>query len=324
MVSAGVFAALIALEAVVGSYFPSRTQLAAHWFRSDAVAFCMGAAALTALVLTAWTERDESLPSLLLALVAFMHIVFVPAAMLLFIVAFDRNRRGHVDGRRSWAVSCALCVAGAAALASLRLLELYATMPVFLMLVAAVGYLCRMVGKGESVVVALVVALLAVTVVRDRSRVLRDRAQSESGSTAHQMHDLGLTVQRMVPRDGLLLVPPSLQVRPFFRRSVYLSMKDTAAVYWQPGFETEFLRRLKLLGISYTPGSTFRGGRVDREFYDGLPDSLPRVSKEGVTHVVLPVRELRAEPAASCLTVSNGYCLAAIDAISSALNRKPL
>ena len=222
MVSAGVFLSLIALEALIGSYLPSRTQLAAHWFRSDVLAFCVGSAALTTLVVAGWEARDESIHSLLLALVAFMHVLFVPAAMLLLIVAFDRSRRNSSEARGSLTVSCALCVAGAAALTGLRFLGLSATMPAILMSLAALGYFCRIIGTWERVVVAVAAGLFAVTVVRNHSRVNRSGQEGEDWRTPHQMREFGRTVQRMVPRDGLLLVPthsPGSALLPTFRVS---------------------------------------------------------------------------------------------------------
>ena len=67
-------------------------------------------------------------------------------------------------------------------------------------------------------------------------------------------------------------------------------MKDGAAYLWQPGFEQEFLRRLQVLGIVYTPGTRFQNNQVNQEFEDNLPSSLSKAKLEGVSHVILPKR----------------------------------
>ena len=65
-------------------------------------------------------------------------------------------------------------------------------------------------------------------------------------------------------------------------------MKDGAAYLWEKGYEFEYIRRLKVLGIPYTPGVQFNDSEIRQYFFNSIDNTLASVKQEGVTHVILP------------------------------------
>ncbi len=122
---------------------------------------------------------------------------------------------------------------------------------------------------------------------------------------------IGSDVQRTLPRDAVLAVPPGIEsARPFLRRSIYVTLKDGAAYLWNPGYEVEYLRRLSVLHVPYTPGRRPDLRSADREFVRYLPESLPVLEAEGVTHVLL--RTADVPPGATCSPRTADYCVLGI------------
>ncbi len=103
-----------------------------------------------------------------------------------------------------------------------------------------------------------------------------------------EIRALARTVSDKVPRNSLFLIPPWYEVRPFLKHGVFVTIKDGAAYLWDKGYETEYIRRLKVLGIPYTPGVPYDVNEITKYFFSHMDDTLRDVRREGVTHVILP------------------------------------
>lgn len=127
-----------------------------------------------------------------------------------------------------------------------------------------------------------------------RQRV--DFQQSAYQMENTQINQLARMAYTLTPSESLFLIPPIYLCRASLHRGVYLSMKDGSAYLWKKGAELEYLRRLRVVGITYTPGQPYQRERVYQEFLEHLPSSLPQVKAEGVTHVILPKIALKKSP----------------------------
>ncbi len=107
-------------------------------------------------------------------------------------------------------------------------------------------------------------------------------------SDQEEIRTLAKKVSDKVPDNALFLIPPWYDVRPYLKHGVYVSMKDGAAYLWNKGYETEYIRRLNVLGIPYTPGVPYKVTEVTKYFLSHVDDALGDVKREGVTHVILP------------------------------------
>jgi hypothetical protein len=154
-----------------------------------------------------------------------------------------------------------------------------------------------------------VVALGVVLVCAAKAVDLRPGGDAGGGwrEREAEMRDLARALRPELPEDALVAIDPAYEVRPQLGRGVFVSMKDGAAYLWKPGFELEYLRRLALLGVSYTPGRRYETARVAREFQEGLPASLERLPAEGVSHAI--VEADRAPADAVCRRRSAHFCV---------------
>jgi hypothetical protein len=109
----------------------------------------------------------------------------------------------------------------------------------------------------------------------------KERAQQEIRALAD-------SISAKVPANALFLIPPWYEIRPQLKHGVFVSMKDGAAYLWDKGYEFEYIRRLKVLGIPYTPGIPFDESMVKQCFINNIANTLASAGKEGVTHVILP------------------------------------
>lgn len=111
---------------------------------------------------------------------------------------------------------------------------------------------------------------------------------SETEADVEEIKALAVMVSDKVPENSLFLIPPWYQIRPYLKHGVFVSMKDGAAYLWDKGYEYEYIRRLKVLGIEYTPGVKFNESEIKEYFYNHINGALGNVKHEGVTHVILP------------------------------------
>jgi hypothetical protein len=103
-----------------------------------------------------------------------------------------------------------------------------------------------------------------------------------------EIRALAQTVSDKVPKNSLFLIPPWYDVRPYLKHGVFVSMKDGAAYLWAKGYEMEYIRRLRVLGIPYTPGVPYNVNEITKYFFSNINDVLRDARREGVTHVILP------------------------------------
>jgi hypothetical protein len=134
----------------------------------------------------------------------------------------------------------------------------------------AVGYLC-----------ALVFVIYS-------SYIVRTDYYSEKETEQQEIRALADKVSYKVPANALFLIPPWYEIRPYLEHGVFLSMKDGAAYLWEKGYEFEYIRRLNVLGIPYTPGVQFNDSEIRQYFFNSINNTLTSVKHEGVTHVILP------------------------------------
>jgi hypothetical protein len=136
---------------------------------------------------------------------------------------------------------------------------------------------------------SLVVGYVCVCIfVIYSSFIARTNDYSEKEAAQQEIRLLAGNVSRKVPANALFLIPPWYEIRPQLKHGVFLSMKDGAAYLWDKGYEFEYIRRLNVLGIPYTPGIPFDESEVKQYFINNINNTLASAGKEGVTHVILP------------------------------------
>jgi hypothetical protein len=92
-------------------------------------------------------------------------------------------------------------------------------------------------------------------------------------------------------------------------------MQDGGAYFWNKGFEVEFIRRLGVLGIRYTPSIYRDKDTVTREFLENIHPALLRLKTEGVTHAILPFSTIKNFPSRSIFQTENFIVLGIDNAI---------
>jgi hypothetical protein len=123
------------------------------------------------------------------------------------------------------------------------------------------------------------------------------------------------SVSEIVPQDALFVIPPTSTIRSRLHRGVYVSMQDGGAYFWNKGFEVEFIRRLGVLGIRYTPSIYRDKDTVTREFLENIHPALLRLKTEGVTHAILPFSTIKNFPSRSIFQTENFIVLGIDNAI---------
>jgi hypothetical protein len=306
LATAAVLLGYVVVGAIGASLWPSRFLLELHLFRSDVIAFSLAVALAAALVVRGVRASDPTLTvggTLLLgALVSGYVLVALPLALLAFVVS-----AGALSDRRPDRRVAVVAPLTAATLGVLVLSQSRGT--IVLLAMAAVLVFPRLTAWP---VTRLTVALGIVLVCAAKWADLRPTADPGGGGRAREaeMRDLAGALRPDLREDALVAIDPAYEVRPQLGRGVFVSMKDGAAYLWKPGFEVEYLRRLALVGVSYTPGRRYDPGLVAREFQEGLPASLARLRGEGVSHAI--VEADRAPAGAPCVRRSAHFCVLAL------------
>jgi len=258
-------------------HFPSRLILGMHFFRSDAVLFPAAVAMLSAALMNE-TRHDRNLvPMLGAALAAVLFQYFAASlALLVAIAAVKFLKERHP----------ALC--GPSGYPALY----RALCGAFLLLLAPLAVAESVAFKKE-----------------------HDGNWKGLNDATAEMERISRAASKAVPRDALFAIPPACYLRTHLRRGVYVSMHDGAAFFWKKGYEIEYLRRLRVCGIGYTPGVFRDAGRVTDEYLKNLPASLSRLKREGVTHALLPSFTIGRPPGGPVIRTENYVILGIDDAI---------
>lgn len=327
-VIAAVLAGYIAIGVAAVDWLPSRLAFQLHLFRSDALGYCILISSLGALLLSPYPLRCAPLPVqggglpaesaigrlsvrhesqtcwvLLLLLLVVIHSFSLAALVAAILVLETFNPKLP---RALRAPAAALLRLGLIAIVVALLLKGKTESGAFLAFVTGALIFSGSLGRwwGRIGIVALCGYVLFVQAglwkVTERGRGFR--ALSRMAAVARDL----------TPPEACFLLPPSANCRTQLQRGVYEVLKDGAAFLWEKGFETEFIRRLAVMGIAYTPGRPYNRREIELAWIRGLNRSLPSVKKEGVTHVILP--EHIVPPQARTLAATEGYRLLAIDA----------
>ncbi len=110
----------------------------------------------------------------------------------------------------------------------------------------------------------------------------------------------------LIPEDALVAVPPSLNIRAFLRRNIFVTRKDGAAYLWKKGYELEYLRRLAVVGVQYTPNERDLE-KSDREYHDNLEKQLQAMVEDGIDFAIASCEHLEDEGRA--ILRGYGLCL---------------
>lgn len=283
--------------------YPARLLFQAHFFRSDTLAYVLLQAVLAARIAVNWRSRRSESLTAAVALAAVSCHAFTLAAILcggaawVGIGLLERNA-----ARRQAAV--AFAAVSVAMLAGQRLSGVTWMLPGL----AA----CALWWEGRPLVNGLALAGVVTVGLALNVRAAVPLLGNELITVPlAAVARIGSEVRRTLPSDAVLVVPPGIDgARPLLQRSVYLTSKDGAAYLWTPGYEVEFLRRLSVLRITYTPGLRADRLRIAREFLEHLPESLPALESEGATHLLLPVGDV--PPGSRCSPSTPDYCVLSI------------
>lgn len=276
-VPAAMFFGYLAAGIFFSSHFPSRLILGMHFFRSDAVLFPMAVAMLSAALMNE-SPRDRSLVPMIAAALA--------AALFHY-----------------FAASLAVLV-GTAAIKFLKERRPALCGPSW----------CPAAYRVLSVVFGLLLVFLTFKGFAD-FKVEHDGNWKRLNDATAEIEWIARAASKTVPRDALFVIPPACYLRPHLKRGVYVSMHDGAAFFWEKGFEVEYLRRLRVSGIGYTPGVFRQADKVTDEFLASLPASLPVMKRAGVTHALLPYFTIGRPPAGPVLRTEKYFVLGIDDAI---------
>jgi hypothetical protein len=313
LLAAATLLGYIGAEVVGSRLWPGRFLFDLHLFRSDVIGFSLAVALAAALAARAPLSVESptgALRVLVLGALVSGHInASLPLAALLLAVELDHAWPGRIG--RLALTGGALLAAGAGAASLLR---------------GPANALLLGCGAGASLLGArpwrpfrALVPLCVLLVCLGKWLDLHpsaDVAAEQQRQRDAEISDLARALRHKVDEGALFAIPPVYAIRPELARGVFVSMKDGAAYLWKPGFEIEFLRRLAVLGISYTPGVPWDPDRVEREFENALPASLERLRREGVSHVILPSPVVPNGTA--CMLRSRNFCAVTLESLVGA------
>jgi len=272
--------------------FPARLFFQLHLFRSDIIIYLVALSFLLSLLLT-----EELQPFTRLMIVAGIaeyvtNAFFKAQLFVLWAIVIEGARYYKAKDSFTKVINLLFLVILCVLFARTGYRELILLVPFFLY------YLIR---KGQTMAVKnnrflefsprylLAVGYLCVFVfVIYASYIVRTDYYSEKETEQQEIRALADRVSYKVPANALFLIPPWYEIRPYLEHGVFLSMKDGAAYLWEKGYEFEYIRRLKVLGIPYTPGVQFNDSEIRQYFFKSIDNTLAGVRQEGVTHVILP------------------------------------
>jgi hypothetical protein len=305
--------ALFCSDAVFEIMGPGRVYFALHVLRSDVFAFALAVAALCAATMTLAVSRNWLAAAYAIGLAAVLAGEFRGALLVSALAVLVEYEQRHIpasETRRWWRTvalrAIAVCMSVGLAAAAAR--NPRAT---GLLLCAAAPALI-LVRQWRTVTLAgAVVAAVGGGYLLWNDGVTRINAIASHRLMRAEAEQICLEAARVLPRNALVAIPPSWTVRAFLRRSVYVNYKEGAAYLWSKGFELDYLRRLKNVGVAYTPGVAFDGEKADVAYADAVPKNLAVLRGDGVTHVILDRRHA-AQLGSACVVESSNYCVTAI------------
>ena len=248
-------------------YIPSRFILGLHFFRSDAIVFPITASILLAIFINNVTNDKDLLPIYIAVPIFFLnHYISVSFLIILLLLTVRYIKGRHYN--ESIAVRN-----------SLQHLTL------------------------TSISIVLLILYMAIFFFNHKKQ--HDLYWRQFDYKNAEIDRVAQSVSEIVPRDALFVIPPIYYIRSHLHRGVYLSMHDGGAYLFKKGFEIEFLRRLQVLGIRYTPGISRNDETVTKEFQENIHPALLRLKTEGVTHAILPSSTIKNFPSSSIFQTEN-------------------
>jgi len=305
---------------IIMEHVPSRLYLQLHLFRSDVIGYALVVALLGATLLDSFQRRNsEVLQTATLILITVLLHEFrlgVLLAGIFLIASFFKKHPGRYISLQM--------TTGLLLLLILALLALRSRWIDFIFILSeSVVYLPRVWFRYFPRALCLIPAcgILLMFNVQSYHRI-QTELRSEENLQNNQVNRIAQLAEMNTPRDSLFLIPPLYTCRGSLQRGVYLAMRDGAAYLWKKGFEIEYIRRLTVLGITYTPGRQFQCQQVYTEFIQNLGVSLPKIKKEGVTHVILP-KDLFVNGCPYRTLKNNVFCLLSINDAIKYLHSRP-
>lgn len=275
-----IFAGAVGAEA-----FPSRFILQLHFFRSDVLIYLIAASALISLILKNAGKKDNLLAVMLFALAAFLAHQF-HVALLIFIWAVVMEKKSPICRWAAILAPVIIVIYGLALAYTGR----------FFGVPMALAAVFLAIFKDRNVALQAAISFFIVISVSFSYYMERAVVGKEGPSLSDEIRVVAKEASAKVPKDAAFLIPPNYTVRPFLKRGVFVTMKDGGAFMWAKGYELEYIRRLKLLSITYTPGKFYDEEKVSEEFISGLGSSLPAMKGEGVGYAILPRTALKDAP----------------------------
>ncbi len=275
-----IFAGAVGAEA-----FPSRFILQLHFFRSDVLIYLIAASALISLILKNAGKKDNLLAVMLFALAAFLAHQF-HVALLIFIWAVVMEKKSPICRWAAILAPVIIVIYGLALAYTGR----------FFGVPMALAAVFLAIFKDRNVALQAAISFFIVISVSFSYYMERAVVGKEGPSLSDEIRVVAKEASAKVPADAAFLIPPNYTVRPFLKRGVFVTMKDGGAFMWAKGYELEYIRRLKLLSITYTPGKFYDEEKVSEEFISGLGSSLPAMKGEGVGYAILPRTALKNAP----------------------------
>jgi len=269
---------------------PSRFLFQLHLFRSDVLCYALAEGMLMGEVFASLRARDRRETCAWICVASMVSSGnFLSALGLLLSWLLIRDG----IGKRSMAM-VVLLVAAVVAL-QILLQSPYTWITMFLLGCAVLLPAPRSIGRmAYPSIAALVFLSLVVATYRAWKIDFNRGAGSVDAHSAAYDKALASAREGSSP-DDLFTVPPSRNTRAILQRGVYYSIWDGAGFLWYRGHELEVLRRMRVLGIPYTPGVQNLPDSIDRRWAAGLCSAVPALRKEGVTRAIVPVRDGRID-----------------------------
>ena len=272
--------------------FPARLFFQLHLFRSDIIIYLIGLSFLLSLLLT-----EELQPITRLMIVAGIaeyvtNAFFKAQLFVLWAIVIEGARCYKAKDSFTKVINLSFLVILCVVFVRTGYREIILLVPFFLYYLIRKGQ--TMTAKDNRLLEFSPRHLLAVgylcvfAFVIYSSYIVRTDYYSEKETEQQEIRALADRVSYKVPANALFLIPPWYEIRPYLEHGVFLSMKDGAAYLWEKGYEFEYIRRLKVLGIPYTPGAQFNDSEIRQYFFNSIDNTLASVKQEGVTHVILP------------------------------------
>jgi len=267
LIASIMFSGYIIAEIFFSFYFPSRFILGLHFFRSDAIAFPIVISLLLAILINNAINDKHLLPIYAAAFVSSLnHYIAVSLAIIFSLATVKYIKERHPD----------------------KFKPVTHSLPYFIL---------------SLISILLLISYMGISFVNFKKQ--HDIDWKQLDNSIAEIERVARSVSEIAPRDALFVIPPPNHIRSHLHRGVYVSMHDGGAYLWKKGFEVEFIRRLRVLGISYTPGIYWNRDAVTKEFLENIHPALLRLKSEGVTHAILPSSTIKNFPSSSIFQTDN-------------------